>query len=90
MDDRCDHCGRCAALCPMGSIDPSDVTHYTGICIKCGACIKGCPRGARGYDDPGYLYHKQELELGYAPSPPPSHSFSEVQGTAPHITKDKR
>ena len=70
VDDRCDHCGRCAALCPMGSIDPSDVTHYTGICIKCGACIKGCPRGARGYDDPGYLYHKQELELGYArPAP---------------------
>lgn len=61
----CNHCGQCAALCPMGSIDPADVTQYTGICIKCGACIKGCPQKARYYDDPGYLYHKEELELGY-------------------------
>lgn len=62
----CNRCGQCAALCPMGSIDPADVTQYTGICIKCGACIKGCPQKARYYDDPGYLYHKEELELGYA------------------------
>lgn len=61
----CDRCGVCAALCPMGSIDPVDVSRYTGICIKCGACIKGCPKHARYYDDPGYLYHKEELELGY-------------------------
>ena len=63
---QCDQCGLCAKLCPMGSIDPRDVRSYTGICIKCGACIKGCPRQARYYDDPGYLYHKEELELGYA------------------------
>lgn len=63
--DKCVRCGRCAALCPMGSIDPSDVTQYTGICIKCGACEKGCPAGARYFDDPGYLYHRTELELGY-------------------------
>lgn len=61
----CNRCGQCAALCPMGSIDPADVIQYTGICIKCGACIKGCPQKARYYDDPGYLYHKEELELGY-------------------------
>ena len=66
MDGSCDRCGRCAQLCPMGSISPADVTQYTGICIKCGACIKGCPRGARFYDDPGYLYHKEELELGFS------------------------
>ncbi len=61
----CNRCGRCAALCPMGSIDPADPAKYTGICIKCGACVKGCPVGARYYDDPGYLYHKTELEEGY-------------------------
>ena len=64
-NDQCDNCGICAAVCPMGSIDPQDVRQFTGICIKCGACIKKCPRGAKYYDDPGYLYHKTELEEGY-------------------------
>lgn len=64
-NDRCDQCGICAEVCPMGSIDPQDVREFTGICIKCGACIKKCPRGAKYYDDPGYLYHKTELEEGY-------------------------
>lgn len=58
----CMQCGLCATVCPMGSISREDVSAYTGICIKCGACIKKCPAGARYYDDPGYLYHKKELE----------------------------
>ena len=49
----------------MGSIDPKDVRQFTGICIKCGACIKKCPQGAKYYEDPGYLYHKTELEEMY-------------------------
>ncbi|MBQ3405229.1 MAG: EFR1 family ferrodoxin [Oscillospiraceae bacterium] len=65
VSDKCIKCGHCAEICPMGSIDPEDVTQYRGICIKCCACIKGCPRGARYYDDPGYLYHKTELEEMY-------------------------
>lgn len=64
--EACDDCGLCAKLCPMGSIDPADVRNYIGICIKCGACIKKCPKGAKYYDDPGYLYHKTELEQGYS------------------------
>lgn len=71
----CDQCGACVALCPMGSIDPMDVSRYTGICIKCGACIKSCPQHARYYDDPGYLYHKEELELGYPGRAPIWHSL---------------
>ena len=63
--EACDHCGICAEVCPMGSIDPEDVTQYKGICIKCGACVKKCPKGAKYYDDAGYLYHKTELEEGY-------------------------
>lgn len=64
-NDACDDCGLCAGLCPMGSINPENVREYSGICIKCGACVKKCPKGAKYYDDPGYLYHKTELEEGY-------------------------
>ncbi len=64
--DKCDSCGLCAQLCPMGSIDVSDPSQVTGICIKCGACVKGCPTGAKYYDDEGYLYHQHELEEMYA------------------------
>ena len=50
----------------MGSIDPANVREYVGICIKCGACIKKCPEGARTIVDDRYLYHKTELEEGFA------------------------
>ena len=64
--DKCINCGLCARICTMGSIDPRDVTSVTGICIKCCACVKRCPKGAKYYDDEGYLYHQHELEDIYA------------------------
>ena len=58
--DKCINCGLCARICTMGSIDPQDVTQVTGICVK------RCPKGAKYYDDAGYLYHQHELEEVYA------------------------
>ena len=64
--EKCTQCGLCAEICAMGAIDPQDVSSVPGICIKCGACFKRCPASAKYYDDPGYLYHKTELEEMYA------------------------
>ena len=59
---RCDHCGKCAKVCPMGSINPDNTDEVPGICIKCQACIQYCPQGAKYFDDPRFLSHKAMLE----------------------------
>lgn len=64
--DKCVNCGLCAKICPMGSIDPQDVSNVVGKCIKCCACVKRCPTGAKYFDHEGYLYHQHELEDQYA------------------------
>ena len=62
---KCVNCGTCARLCPMGSIDPEDVTQVEGICIKCQACIRHCPTGAKYFDDPAFLSHRAMLEQNF-------------------------
>ena len=64
-NDSCTACGHCADVCPMGAIDTYNPKLVTGICIKCNACLKECPVGAKYLDDPGYLYHKSDLEQRY-------------------------
>ena len=65
---KCDNCGVCAAVCPMGSIDKNDVSLVPGICIKCQACIVHCHTKAKSFDDPLFLSHKSMLEQNYTRS----------------------
>ena len=60
--ERCDSCGPCITLCPMGALDAQDVTQVPGTCIKCHACVRGCPSGAKFFDDPAFLSHRAMLE----------------------------
>ena len=63
--DKCIRCGVCASLCPMGSINPDDVTEVVGLCIKCHSCVRNCPMGAKYFDDPAFLSHRAMLERDY-------------------------
>ena len=63
---KCDNCGICAKVCPMGSIPADAPQTVTGICIKCQACIKKCPQQAKYFDDPAFLSHVAMLETNYA------------------------
>ena len=63
---KCTHCGTCAKVCPMGSVDPADPSVTTGVCIKCQACIKLCPAGTRYFDDGDFLSHREMLMANYA------------------------
>lgn len=62
---RCIQCGVCAALCPMGAIDPLDVSSVPGTCIKCHACVRECPTGAKFFDDDAFLSHRAMLERDF-------------------------
>ena len=63
--EKCKDCKLCVSICPLGSINFTDVSKIEGICMKCCGCVKKCPRGAKYFDDPGFIYHKEELEVMY-------------------------
>lgn len=60
--EKCNRCGICASVCPMGGIDQEVPSLVPGVCIKCCACIKKCPLHAKYFSDPGFLYHVHDLE----------------------------
>ncbi len=64
-EEKCDNCGTCADLCPMGSIDKADPSNVPGICIKCHSCVTHCHTGAKSFTDPAFLSHKAMLEQNH-------------------------
>jgi len=66
-EEKCNHCGRCAEVCPMGSIGWCDGrSRFEGICIKCQACRLECPTGAIAFTDPEYRSHVKMIEETFA------------------------
>lgn len=63
--EKCDHCMECVKVCPMGTIDASDIEKMTGPCIKCQACIIKCHTHARYFDNPDFLSHVAMLEQNF-------------------------
>lgn len=60
---RCIQCGKCAALCPAGAIDPADARKIDAAkCIGCMRCVKICPQHAKELDDAKLAGLKARLE----------------------------
>ena len=46
-EEMCQVCGRCAEVCPTGSIDPKTYRVEDETCIRCFACTDVCPAGVK-------------------------------------------
>lgn len=45
-ESKCTHCGKCAAVCSMGTAPGRDSVDDNMSCTNCGDCIDGCKEGA--------------------------------------------
>ena len=67
VDDKCNGCGICKAVCPSGNIDlPAGRPNWQHHCEQCLACIQWCPQEAIqfGKKTPRYRrYHHPEVTL---------------------------
>jgi ferredoxin len=46
VDDKCNRCGTCAKVCPVGNIQIGDSVEFLHHCECCMGCIHACPRVA--------------------------------------------
>ncbi len=67
VDEKCNGCGTCKAVCPSGNIDlPAERPVWLHHCEQCLACIQWCPQEAIqfGKKTPRYKrYHHPEVTL---------------------------
>lgn len=61
---KCDGCGECRRICPMGCFEES-VCEPVGICIKCHGCVHSCPKGAKYFGNEDLASHITMLENNY-------------------------
>ncbi len=69
---RCNGCGECIALCPVGAISADDPCQvHPDTCIRCCACVKFCPTGAKAMDHAKINQFREYLTLNHkAPKKP--------------------
>lgn len=58
--ENCTHCGICAAVCPLGLINPHDSNDIREECMKCGACVKLCPEHAMRFPQEDFRIVQQD------------------------------
>ena len=63
--EKCNRCGFCATLCPMGAIELEKLPEVPGTCIKCQSCVHHCPTQAKYFDDPVMLSHVRHVVNTY-------------------------
>lgn len=61
-DDKCNRCGTCVKLCPVGAIpehNPTETNH--ALCISCARCVAICPQKSRIFG--GELYESVKMKF---------------------------